>query len=51
MLTLGLDKIKEYYDKQLWDKGMVWDAVSKNKITQADYTTITDDTYPTTRPI
>jgi hypothetical protein len=51
MLTLGFDKIKEYYDKGLWNKGQVWDAVSRNKITEAQYTEITGDAYPTERPI
>lgn len=51
MIVLDFNKIKEYYDKQLWDKAMVWDAVSKSKITEAQYTEITGDAYPTERPV
>ncbi len=49
-LVLDFDKIQEYYKDKFWDKGMVWDAVGKTKITQDQYTKITSDTYPTDRP-
>jgi len=51
-IILDYDKIKSYYDNKLWTKGMVWDAVNVKvpKITQAQYTTITGDAYPTERP-
>lgn len=50
MLVLDFNKIKSYYDAGYWDKGMVWDAVQKGKITQDQYVEITGDTYTTTRP-
>lgn len=46
--------IKGYYDKGLWNKAQVWDAVSKGKITQGQYTEITEitgESYPVERPI
>ena len=42
---LGFDKIKDYYDRELWTKDMVRDAVGKNKITEEEYKTITDEDY------
>lgn len=43
--------IKSFYDKNLWNKAQVWDAVSKSKITEEQYTEITGEQYPTDRPI
>jgi len=53
MTILTFEKIKSYYDNNLWTKGMVWDAVNAKypKITQEEYTTITGDAYPTEKPI
>ena len=52
MTILTFEKIKSYYDNNLWTKGMVWDAVNAKypKITQEEYTTITGDAYPAERP-
>lgn len=49
---LTYDRIKYYYDSNYWTKPMVWDAVNAKypKITQEQYTEITGDVYPTTRP-
>lgn len=51
MALLSFEKIKYYYDNHLWNKGMVWDAVNKGKITEAQYTEITGEVYPVERPI
>ncbi|WP_373899266.1 XkdX family protein [Haloimpatiens sp. FM7315] len=50
-MLLTFEKIKEYYDNKFWNKAMVWDSVSKNKINQSQYTQITDEAYPIARPI
>jgi hypothetical protein len=42
--------INFFYQKELWTKGQVWDAVSKGKITPKQFTEITGDPYPTERP-
>lgn len=39
------EKIKEYYDKGLWTKAMVRNAVIKGKITPDQYTSITGEPY------
>ena len=39
-------KIKDYYDKKLWNLEMVKNAVSKGKITKEEYKTITGEDYP-----
>lgn len=51
MALLTFEKIKDYYDNKLWTKGMVWDAESKGKITETQYTEITGEAYPSERPI
>jgi len=38
---LTFEKIKYYYDNNLWTKSMVGDAVVKSKITAEQYKTIT----------
>ena len=38
-------KIKEYYDKGLWNIEMVKNAVVKEKITPEQYKEITGDVY------
>ncbi|MCG1029322.1 XkdX family protein [Virgibacillus halodenitrificans] len=43
--------VNYFYQKKLWNEAQVWDAVSKEKITDAQYTEITGNTYPTERPI
>ena len=50
MALLTFEKINDYYDNKLWNKGMVWDAVSKGKITEEQYAEITGEAYPTDRP-
>lgn len=39
------EKIKDYYDRGLWNKTMVRNAVIKGKITQEQYTEITGESY------
>ena len=39
------EKIKEYYDKGLWNKTMVRNAVIKGKITASQYREITGEDY------
>lgn len=39
------EKIKEYYEKGLWKKSQVRDAVVKGKITVQEYEEITGDPY------
>jgi len=39
------EKIKEYYDKGLWNKTMVRNAVVKGKITEEQYQAITGEPY------
>lgn len=42
---LGFDKIKGYYDKNLWTKEMVKNAVLMNKISEEEYKKITYEDY------
>lgn len=42
------NKVKGYYDKGLWSKRMVHDAVVKAWITADEYTEITGDEYVVT---
>lgn len=42
---LGYDKIKDYYDRNLWTKEMVRNSVEKNKITEEQYKNITGENY------
>jgi len=39
------EKIKEYYDKGLWTKEMVRNAVIKGRITPAQYVEIVGEEY------
>ena len=39
------EKIKEYYDKGLWNKTMVRNAVIKGKITTAQYEEIVHEPF------
>lgn len=39
------EKIKEYYDKGLWNKTMVRNAVVKGKITPEQYEQIVHEPY------
>ena len=39
------NKIKTYYEKGLWTKKMVGDAVKKKRITEEEYKIITGDDY------
>ena len=39
------NKVKSYYDKHLWTKGMVKNAVVKGWITAAEYEEITGESY------
>ena len=38
-------KIKDYYDKGLWNNEMVRNAVVKGKITEAEFKEITGEDY------
>lgn len=42
---LGFDKIKDYFDRELWTKDMVKNSVKMNKITEVEYKTITGEDY------
>jgi len=42
---MTFEKIKNYYDKGLWTKDMVRNAVVKGKITEAQYKLITGEDY------
>ncbi len=42
---MTFEKIKEYYDRGLWNKEMVRNAVIKGKITEAQYKEITGEDY------
>lgn len=42
---MNFEKIKEYYDRGLWNKEMVRNAVIKGKITEAQYKEITGEDY------
>lgn len=39
------NKVKSYYDRGLWNKAMVANAVIKNWITPAEYEIITGEPY------
>ena len=39
------NKVKDYYDKSLWNTEMVKNAVAKGKITPEQYKEITGDVY------
>ena len=39
------DKIKKYYDNDMWTKAMVRNAVIKGKITEAEYEAIVGEAY------
>ncbi len=39
------EKVKNYYDKGLWDKTRVRNAVVKGWITEEEYTIITGEDY------
>lgn len=39
------EKIKMYYDKKVWTKEMVYNAVGKKLITAAEYEEITGEPY------
>ena len=43
--SMTYEKIKEYYDKGLWNKTMVRNAVVKGKITAEQYKSITGEDY------
>lgn len=38
-------KVKNYYDRRLWSKKMVHDAVEKGWITEEEYALITGEDY------
>lgn len=42
---LDFKKIKDYYDRELWTKEMVKNAVVMNKITEIEYKQITGEDY------
>lgn len=50
MILLDEATINQYYIDKFWTKGMVWNAVNKNKITAEQYKTIIGEEYPTERP-
>lgn len=43
-------KVSGYYEEEIWNKQMVWDAVDKNWITAQDYEDITGEPFPPFRP-
>ena len=43
-------KVAGYYDEEIWNKQMVWDAVDKSWITAQDYEDITGEPFPPFRP-
>lgn len=45
MTTTWFDKIKDFYDRGLWTKEMVRNAVVKGKITAEEYELITGEVY------
>ena len=45
MTTTWFDKIKDFYDRGLWTKEMVRNAVVKGKITAEEYELITGEAY------
>ena len=42
---LNFDKIKDYYERSLWYKEMVKNAVKMNKITEEQYKEIVGEDY------
>lgn len=40
------DTVKQYYDRKLWNKAMVKNAVIKRWITAAEYQEIVGEAYP-----
>ena len=42
---MTFEKIKDYYDRGLWNKEMVHNAVIKGKITEEQYKLITGEEY------
>lgn len=42
---LDYDKIKDYYERNLWTKEMVKNSVKMNKITEVQYKEITGEDY------
>lgn len=45
MTTTWFDRIKDFYDRGLWTKEMVRNAVVKGKITAEEYELITGEVY------
>lgn len=45
MTTTWFDRIKDFYDRGLWTKEMVRNAVVKGKITAEEYEIITGEVY------
>jgi len=45
MTTTWFDRIKDYYERGLWTKEMVRNAVVKGKITAEEYEIITGEVY------
>lgn len=45
-----VEKVSGYYDDEIWNKEMVWDAVDKSWITAQDYEDITGEPFPPFRP-
>lgn len=45
MQSRKYQKVKNYYDKGLWDIGRVRDAVVHRWISEAEYTEITGEAY------
>lgn len=43
--SVKFEKVKGYYDNNLWDKTRVANAVVKGWITEAEYEEITGDSY------
>lgn len=44
-MSVKFEKVKGYYDKGLWNKVMVRNAVVKNWITAEEYELITGEAY------
>lgn len=44
-MMVWFQKVKEYYDKELWSMEMVRNAVVKRKITEAEFKKITGEDY------
>lgn len=45
-----VEKVGGYYEDETWNKQMVWDAVSKQWISDDDYEDITGEPFPPFRP-